>query len=360
MDIMKKLINNENIYDVAIKILTILVGFLFASVLLILCGYNPVVAYATLFKGAFSNIKSIGDILLRATPFIITGLAAAYGFKAGVINIGISGQMYVGGFFAVMAGVLLDLPQVIHIPVVLICGIIGGMAWSIIPAFMKYKLRTSEVFTTIMMNYIALWSVQYFSRLIIPSQYETRSAVINDSASLRNPLLSNLFGGSYVNLGFIIAIIATIIYYIYFEKTKAGYEMKAVGLNLNAAKYAGINIKFNSFMSLVISGGLAGLAGGVFYCGYTNNIELGVLPPYGFEGITIALMGSNGAIGIILSSLFFGMMSVGASFMSATAKIPNELVNVIIAMIIYFSAATIYFKDNLESIVNNFKRRKES
>ncbi len=359
MDIMKKLIDNKTFLDVAIKILTILVGFLFSSILLLLCGYSPVAAYTTLLQGAFNNMKSIGDILLRATPFIMTGLAAAYGFKTGVINIGISGQMYVGGFFAVMAGVLLELPSIIHIPIVIIAGILGGMLWATIPAFMKFKLNTSEVFTTIMMNYIALWVVQYFSRLIIPSEYEIRSASINETASLRNEFLSSIFGGSYVNLGFIIAIIFAIIFYIYFEKTKAGYEMKAVGSNINAAKYAGINIKFNSFMSLIISGGLAGLAGTLFYCGYTNNIELGVLPPYGFEGITIALMGSNSPIGIVFVSLFFGLMSVGASFMSAIAKIPNELVSVIIAIIIYFSAATIYFKDNLESIVNNLKRRKK-
>ncbi len=354
-----KLAKNKKILSITTNVLTVLLGFVFCSVLLLLFGYSPIEAYSSLFKGAFSNIKSIGDIFLRATPFIITGVAAAFGFKTGVINIGISGQMYVGGFFAVTAGVLFELPRVVHIPIILFFGIVGGMLWAIIPAIMKYRLNTSEIFTTIMMNYIALWSVQYFSKIIIPSEYEIRSATINESASLRSEFLSTIFGGSYVNFGFFIAIVLVFVYYVFFEKTKAGYEMKAVGSNINAAKYAGINTKYNAFMSLIISGGIAGLAGSAFYCGYTNNIELGVLPPYGFEGLTIAIMGGNSAIGMIVVSLFFAIMSVGASFMSAVAKIPNELVGVIIAVIIYFSAGAIFFKDNLQSLAYKLKERKK-
>ncbi len=356
MDIIKKLFKTENVDSRISTIIAILLGFLIGAVVLLSFGYNPVTAYTTLISGAFSTPRNIGNILLVATPYIIVGLSAAYGFRAGVVNIGISGQMYFGGLCTVIAGNLLSLPPVIHAIVAISAGVVGGALWALIPAIMKLKLNTSEIFTTIMMNYIALHGVVYFSKQIIPSEFEVKSAVINSNASIRSEWISSLFSGSYVNYGIIIAVIAAIIYSIYFNKTVSGYKMKAVGNNVNAARYAGINTNVNAFFSLVISGAIAGLAAGVFYTGYTDHLDLGTLPSYGFDGITVALIGANGGLGIIFAGLFFGLMSVGGSFMSVSAGVPSEIVSIILALVIYFAAATNYIQTNFSKIVSKFRR----
>jgi simple sugar transport system permease protein len=163
--------------------------------------------------------------------------------------------------------------------------------------------------------------------------------------------LTNLFNGSSINLGIFIAIIAAIVVWWILEKTTFGFELKAVGLNKDAAKYAGIHVNRNIVLSMMISGALAGLAGATFYLGFTNNVKIGELPSLGFDGIAVALLGVNTPLGVVLSALLFGVMNAGKGFMQASTKVPNELVQIIMAVIIFFAAATQLIRLMIKKVV---------
>ena len=361
MKLRSKLKSEDNINKIS-PFLAVVLGFLAGGVLMLLSGYNPITGYYNLFYGGVKGImegdfQRIGNILLQSTPLILSGLAVAFSFSTGVFNIGVSGQMYFGGFVAVLLGVNLDLPRIIHLPVVIIGGILGGALWALIPAILKAKYKANEVVSTILCNYISLELVTYLTRTFIPGPLETQSAIIKETASLRTGWLSNIFDGSVVNLGLFIAILVAILYHFFLNRTTHGYEMKVVGLNSDAGKYAGININKNLLLSMVISGAIAGLAGVVYYLGYTDFIQLGALPTYGFDGIAVALLGSNSAIGVILSSLLLGFLEIGGSFMTVVADIPNEIVDTIVSVIIYFAASVLLIKTWLRAIAQKESKK---
>lgn len=322
---------------------SVILGFAVGFIVLFSLGYNPMEGFSYLFQGGFKglmsgNLKQFGNTLLQMTPLILTGLSVAFAFRTGMFNIGVSGQMLVGGFAAVYMGFMFELPRVIHLPLVVLVAVIAGGIWAIIPGLLKAKFKIHEVVTSIMMNYIALWLVQYGVKVLIPGKYNTESATIHETASLKTEWMTTLFDGSSINLGFILAIIACFVIWFILEKTTFGYELKAVGYNPDAAHYAGMKVNRNIILSMIIAGCLAGLAGATYYVGYTNHIKVGVLPPQGFDGIAVALLGLNTPIGVFLSAFLFGFMKVGGEFMQAMTSVPKELIDIIISTIIYFSA----------------------
>ncbi|HAX73803.1 MAG TPA: ABC transporter permease [Firmicutes bacterium] len=336
--------------------ISVLMGFVIGFVLLFALGYNPVEGFSLLFQGGFAgiengNLKSLGNTLLQMTPLVLTGLSVAFAFRTGLFNIGAGGQMLVGGFAAVYLGVTLELPVYLHLPIVIVGSALAGAAWAIIPGLLKAKFKIHEVVTSIMMNYIALWGVQYLVKTLIPGKYPTESATIYQTATLKTEWMSSFFTGSSVNLGLFIAIFAAIVVWFILEKTTFGYELKAVGFNQNAAEYAGMKVKRNIIISMVIAGALAGLAGATFYVGYTNHIKIGVIPTHGFDGIAVSLLGLNSPVGVVLSSFLFGFMKVGGEFMQAMSDVPKELVDIIISTIIYFSAASLLVQGFLKKIM---------
>ncbi|WP_058486410.1 ABC transporter permease [Defluviitalea phaphyphila] len=355
-----KYFTNEDYQKKIIPFLSVLLGFIMGALIMLFSGYNPLEAYSALLKGAgfYGSIKRFGDTLLNMTTLIFTGLSVAFAFRTGLFNIGAAGQMLMGGFIAVYIGIIFDLPRIIHLPFAVISAGLAGALWASIPGILKAKFKVHEVVTTIMMNWIAYWSVYYFVPNYIPGNFDTESAVIKESASLRTDWLSSLFKGSYVNLGLFLSIIAVIIIWWILEKTTFGYELKAVGFNPNSAEYAGMKVNRNIVFSMMISGTLAGLAGAVYYLGYTNNIKIGELPTQGFDGIAVALLGLNNPIGIVFSSFLFGFMNAGKLFMSASTEVPKELIEIIIAVIIFFAAANLMIKGFLSKI-NKVIYRKE-
>jgi len=201
-----------------------------------------------------------------------------------------------------------------------------------------------EVVSTIMMNWIAYWVVYY----TIPAYFkgaflETESRKIPEYASLRVGWLSDMFAGSYLNLGLFLAIAATAVIALILNRTTLGYELKAVGFNRHAAEYAGINVARNITLALAISGALAGLAGATFYTGYSYNMQIGVLPAAGLDGIAVALLGATAPWGVFGAAVFFGILHSGKGFMNAMTSIPPEIGDTIIATIIYFAATSILF-----------------
>ena len=340
-----------------ISIIAVFLGLIAGALLMLVTGHNPIEGFIYLIQGGTLSLERIGNTIATATPLILTGLSVAFGFRTGLFNIGTPGQMLAGGLCATIFGLTVELPR----PAMLICMIliafIGGALWAFIPGLLKALFNVHEVVSCIMMNWIAYWIVYYVIKDYFPNgTVSTESRAILDSNTLRAPWLSGLFGNSYINLGIFVAIIAVIVIAIILDKTSFGYELKAVGFNTHAAQYAGISVNKNIILSLMIAGGLAGLAGITQYAGNATNMQIGVMPSQGFDGIAVSLLGNNTPIGALLSALFFGLLYAGRGFMSVMTDVPPEIADTIIATIIYFAATSII----VERFLNKLAAKKKA
>jgi simple sugar transport system permease protein len=293
-----------------------------------------------LWNGAFGEVYYIGEVIRQVTPLILAGLSVAFAFRTGLFNIGVEGQLIVGWLAAVWVGIAFDLPPGIHALVAVLAAAVAGALWAFIPGLLKAKFRVHEVIVTIMLNYTALHVTNYLIRTVL-SERSDRTEMIKDSATLRSPFLEGLTDYSRLHWGIIIALIAVFIMWFLLEKTTRGYELRAVGFNQHASHYAGMNVDTNIILSMVISGAFAGLAGAMEGLGTFGYASIkGGFTGVGFDGIAVALLGANGPIGVILAALLFGALKVGALNMPLEAGVPNELVDIIIALIVFFVAAS--------------------
>ncbi|SDD57685.1 simple sugar transport system permease protein [Paenibacillus sp. UNCCL117] len=328
--------------NTAISLMAVVFGLLAGAVLMLATGHNPMLGYKFLFEGGLKNLERFGNTLATGTPLIFTGLSVAFAFRTGLFNIGAAGQMLFGGLCATAVGLNLDVARPLLLLLMVIAGMIGGMLWAWIPGLLKAKYNVHEVVSTIMMNWIAYWTVYYAVPAYLKAEFlETESKTLPEAATLRVPVLSEMFGGSYVNLGLFLAVITVIVIAFIINKTTLGYELKAVGFNKHAAEYAGIAVNRSVVLSMVIAGGLAGLAGVAHYAGNASSIQIGQLPSQGYDGIAVALLGANAPVGVMLAALFFGLLYSGRGFMNAMTEIPPEIADSIIAIIIYFAATSV-------------------
>jgi len=325
-----------------VSLLAVVFGLIAGAILMLVTGHNPIEGYRYLFAGGLKNPERIGNTLATATPLIFTGLSVAFAFRTGLFNIGAAGQMLFGGFCATAVGLSLDMPRPFLLLAMIFAGFIGGAIWGFIPGLLKAKFNVHEVVSTIMMNWIAYWTIYYAVPAYLKGpSLETESRPLPKAASLRETFLSDVFNGSYVNLGLFLAVIVVILVAFVINRTTLGYELKAVGFNRDASEYAGIAVNRSIIVSMLISGGLAGLGGVAQYAGNSNNIQIGILPSQGFDGIAVALLGVNTAVGVLLAAIFFGLLYSGRGFMNAMTDIPPEIADSIIAIIIYFAATSI-------------------
>lgn len=338
-----------------VSLLAILFGLIAGALYMLAIGKNPIIGYYYIISGGLKNMERIGNTLATATPLIFTGLSAAFAFRTGLFNIGSPGQMLIGGLCSTILALTLNLPKYLFLPVILLGSIISGAIWALVPGFLKARFNVHEVVSGIMLNWTAYWIVYYVIPKYLKAEYlETESATIPASASLKVNWLSNLFQGSFINLGLFVAIISVVIIAFILDKTVLGFELKSVGYNRYAAEYAGISVNKNIILSMMISGALSGLAGAAFYVGYASNMQIGVMPSQGFDGIAVSLLGNNTPYGVLASAIFFGLLHSGKGFMNAMTKIPPEIADTIIATIIYFSATSIF----IERMLDSLKRRK--
>lgn len=322
---------------------------------MVLTGNNPVNGYFNLLRGGLMSVERIGNTLASATPLVFTGLSVAFAFKTGLFNIGAAGQMLIGGLCATAVGLTFDWPKALLLTAMVVAALIGGGLWAALPGLLKARFNVHEVVATIMMNWIAYWTVFYVvPRYLKGSFLETESARIPYAASLRAAWLTEMFAGSYINLGVFLAVLFALLVALLLEKTTLGYELKAVGFNRFAAEAAGINVNRKIIISMMIAGALAGVGGVTFYAGYAVNIQIGVLPSQGFDGIAVALLGANSPLGVAGAALFFGLLHTGKGFMSAMTRIPPEIADTIIATVIYFAATSIL----VERVWSSLKKRK--
>lgn len=341
--------------------MAVLLGLLAGAVLMAATGHNPFAGYAYLFEGGLKNPERIGNTVATATPLIFSGLSVAFAFRTGLFNIGVAGQLLFGGFCATAVGLTLDLPRALLLALMVVAGFAGGAIWAVVPGLLKAKFNVHEVVSSIMMNWIAYWTIYYAVPAYLKGDYlETESRKLPDEASLRTPFLTDLFNGSYLNLGIFIAVIAVIVIAFVLNKTTFGYELKAVGHNRHSAEYAGIAVKRSIVLSMAISGGIAGVGGVALYAGNASNIQIGVLPSQGFDGIAVALLGANAPMGVLLAALFFGLLYSGRGFMNAMTDIPPEIADSIIAIIIYFAATSILIERLIRWLIRRKSRANET
>lgn len=251
--------------------------------------------------------------------------------------------MLFGGLITTILALTLNLPKPLFLPIMFLAATAAGAFWGFVPGLLKAKFNVHEVVSTIMMNFVALWITHYTIQASFTAGQETQSARIPEQASLRVEWLTNLTDRSFLNLGLFIAIIAVIFVAVVINKTVLGYQLKAAGFNRFASEYGGMNVNRNIILSMSIAGALAGIAGFTFYAGYSSHLEIGVLPSQGFNGIAVALLGANTAVGALFAAIFFGLLQNGKGFMQSVTNVPPEIGDIIIGLIIYGSATSVLF-----------------
>ena len=332
--------------------LAIITALLIGALVMLLSGDNPLFAYFGLFRGAFGSAQGLAKTIRKVTPFIFTGLSVAFAFKAGLFNIGASGQFLIGTVCSVAVGVHFEgLPFLIHMPLALLAGMLGGAVWGAIPGLLKVWRGTHEVISTIMLNYVASllsgWMVyaggtqgQNPGPLSDPEAAaraisETKDVLVN----ARIPWMFGLGPPYRIHWGIVIALITALVIWWLLWKTTIGFEIRTVGLAPRAAKYAGMKAGKTVVMTMAIAGLLAGMAGAVDTLGLNHKFAPEFTGSAGFEGITIALLGKTHPLGIVLSAFLIGGMNAGAAKMQFDSGVAAEIIQVVQALVLAFVAA---------------------
>ncbi len=340
----------------ASSLLAIAVGLLVGFVVLLFS--NPSQApggFGAILLGGFVDMKNLGQVFYFATPIIMTGLSVGFANKTGLFNIGASGQFIVGAFAAVYVGVKWTLlPGGLHWIAALFASMCAGALWGLLPGLLKAYCNVNVVISCIMMNYVGMYAVNFAVTKTIFDSLKNQSKRVASTAVIPKLGLDQVFRAgnspSSVNAGIFIAILAGVVIYIILSKTKFGFELKACGYNPDACKYAGINERRSIIFSMAIAGALAGLGGALLYlAGSGKGIEVvDVLAAEGFNGIPVALLGLNNPIGIIFSGIFVAYLTVGGFNMQLYDFVP-QVIEIIIAVIIYFSAFALLLKEFIKS-----------
>ncbi|NSW51250.1 MAG: ABC transporter permease [Anaerolineae bacterium] len=385
--------------SIGVPLGAIVLALLIGAVILLISGANPLLAYSALFQGAFGGASQISRTLEKATPLIFNGLAISLAFKAGMFNIGAQGQLVFGAIIAAFIGFAVKgLPWFVHAPLALICGAIAGALYGSIPGMLKAFTGASEVITTIMLNYVALnmtdWLVggpwqDKTTEILLPRTPEiletarldqgrlitsglifvilslylalmvylfvkshkkirmagktTREFFTANLGSLLVALIPVILVGLYLldllQVGFLIAVGGAFFIWWLLERTTLGFEIRTVGANSNAARYAGINVALIMILTMVISGLLAGLGGAVETTGVDGRFEPAFNVGLGFDGITISLLGKTHPLGNIPAAILIGSMKAGSNTMQFEAGVPKEIVDVVQALMLFFVAA---------------------
>ena len=305
-------------------------------------------AYWSLVRGSVGSLRAISETFNNSTPFIIAGVSIALAFKTGLFNIGATGQMMAGGLAATWVGFVMDGPAVVQIPLALLAGVLGGGLVGAVPGVLKARTGAHEVITTIMLNYIAsftiLWALdtELFQR---PDRTDPISKFISDSSKL--PQLFGFLSLSkdlFAHSGILIALLCVLGYWWFLERSKMGFEFQAFGQNPDAAEYAGMRAKRLTVFGMVVAGGIAGLAGGIEILGRYGYASQSFAGTIGFDAIAVALLGRSTPIGTMFSAVLFGALQSGGREMQVATDINIDLIVVLRALIVMFIAAPLLVK----------------
>jgi simple sugar transport system permease protein len=313
-------------------IIGILIGLLIGALLILIAKADPITAYAALFRGAFGGSRQITETLLSACPIMIIGLGMSAAFRARVWNIGAEGQYYMGALLGGLAALYLPpfLPRLILIPVMMLGGILGGALWGLLPAIIKIKNGINEIISTLMFNYIAILFMQYLVRGPLHEAEGFLPQSEQFAAVTRLPLIFN----SRIHIGVVLAFLLAPMVFALLWSTPLGFKLRAVGSRSSVARYAGVRVERIIVFAMMFSGGLAGLAGIIEVASYFTRLKGDISVGYGFSGILVALLGRMNPFGVVIASIFFAALTIGAQAMHVVNKLPVDLANVIQAIIV--------------------------
>lgn len=315
----------------------VVVALGFGAVLIRWMGIDPWRAYRALLDGSLGSLYGLGESLVKASPLILTALSFALAFRCGLINIGAEGQLYFGALGAILVAVhVKGLPGLIHLPLALLGGFAAGALWGYVAGWMKVRFGAHEMITTVMLNYVAIHIVGFLvtGPLIEPPGMLPQTPVAESTAQL-----PRILPGTRLHWGFVIAVLCLVAYWVLLWKTLRGFEIRVVGLNPHAARYAGIDHVSQVCWAMALAGGVAGLAGAGEVLGVQLRLRTGMSPGFGFDGMAVALLGGNSSVGILLAALLFGVLRAGGNMMQMLAGVPVGIISVIQGLVILFVVA---------------------
>ena len=340
--------------DILFPLIAVLAAFTVGGIVVWLIGDSPFETYRLLIGSAFSWPDGIGYTLFYATPLIFTGLAVSVAFRCGLLNIGAEGQLYIGAFAAAWVGIKFAGSSAwILLPICCLAAIFAGAVWGGIPGLLKAKFGSHEVINTIMLNFIAVALVSYFTQYHykIPGDPIMQTRQIGTGAHIARlgKFIPGLPERIPLNLAFVLALICCVLVYLLLWKTKWGYEIRATGANPSAAEYGGISIRKQIILAMAVSGALAGMVGINEVLGYRYRYYDGFSANYGFVGIAVALLGRKHPVGVFLAAILFAVLLRGGIFVDAyTVHVSKDIVDMLQGIVIVFVAAEAVFRGPLK------------
>lgn len=328
---------NDRLRAVSGQIVAVAVALLMGAIIILMVGESPVRVFMTLLRGAFGDQAKIAGTLLQTTPILICGVAACVGLRGGMFNVGIEGQLFLGGFAAAWVGFAFPLPAGIHLLAALALAVMAGAAWVAIPAYFRARYNTNEVVSTILSNYVAVLLTSYFTIFLFkrPGGWSETPPI------LPTAYLPEIFAFSRLNWGLVIGLLLAIGAALVFRYTSWGYGVTMVGSAPKFAEYGGVNVKRQGFLVLLLSGAVGGLAGGVETLGVHHRFMEGFAPGFGFDGLIAALLANGSPVATIFTALFFGALRNGSLLLEVDTSASREIITVIQALIILSVSAQV-------------------
>jgi ABC-type uncharacterized transport system permease subunit len=327
--------SSTDLRKVSESVILVLIGFGVAGIVIQVAGYSAPAVFGALLNHSIGSPLGLSSVLWEATSLTMTGLAATVAFRAGIFNIGVEGQAYLGGFMGFLVGYYLSLPSYIELPIVVVAGAVGGILWAIVPAALKAYRGVNEVVTTIMMNYIGSYLVSYL-QVLYKSPYSNSSytSQVNPSAQF-----SQLFSWGPLDSGIFVSLLTLGAIYFVVWHTTIGYQIRVSGLNPFAARYAGVDPKRMTLFVMLLSGGLAGIGGALFTnASVIGHFDLGTITGVGLNGITVSLIGQLNPIGTFFAAMLVGSLVAATPFIFIAAQLPPQIVPFVTGIIVAAAA----------------------
>lgn len=367
---MVRLLGNERYQSVSVPLFAIALSLLAGAAVILFLGKNPLVAYQNLLQGSgllpkpsYAGFKSMltdfTSFLNAWTPMLFASLAVAVALRAGLFNIGVSGQMLTAGFLTTLIVGYSSLAAPVAKPLVLVVGVLSGAAVGGLIGWLKHQFNINEVVSSIMINYIAQYVISFFINTYYVNPVSRQSNAVSKAARLT--LMDTLVGNLKMDipLGIVLALSAAFLVKFLLDRTVFGYEIKCVGTSRNAARYAGIYVGRSMVAAMICSGALAGLAGVTYYLGYFGSIQPRVLAGTGFDAIAVSLLANSNPIGIIFSSFLVTIISKGSTYMNSSSGLESEISSVITGLILLFSACGVFIRYKVKVFQDELKEEAE-
>lgn len=326
----------QTLKELLVSLAAIVCSLVVSALIMLLAGYDPIQAFSAMLNGAFGSMNSIANTLAKTTPLILVGLACAFANKGGIFNIGAEGQLYMGAFVAtVVALALHTMPRMVVIIVSLLVGALAGGVIGGLNGLLKAKLKINEVIVAIMFNYICKFFTSHFVNGPLKEEGSQTAKTIHIGEA---NMLTKLVPKTQLTTALLISLALVVLLYFFFEKTRAGYNIRAVGENPLAAQASGIAMSSTVILTMGASGALAGLAGATEVFGKMGRFIDLFSPGYGFTGIAVAVLGRNDPFAVLLSALLFGIIDAGSMKMSYVAGVSTSMIGVVQGLVILFVA----------------------